>query len=513
MEKLFNVIFSKKVITILIAVFEIALIVVSIMLISDYVQYIWGLSVIVAFIIVIYEINRESSPAFKITWVVLVLLIPVFGSLLYLFLHTNTVNARISRRLRRNIEASQYLLHNSSGAEEYFIKYAGSRRGIMRYLYAYCGFPAYCASDIEYYSLGDDMFPAMMEEMEKSEKFIFLEYFIINEDSRMWREMLSLLRRKVADGVEVRVMYDGMGSMTTVPQDYDDAINAMGIKCRVFSPIVPFLSTHQNNRDHRKMLIIDGKTVFTGGVNLADEYINERERFGHWKDTGIKLTGGAVNSFTVMFLQMWNVLRDGNEPVDKYSEYLTPLAETAGTNGIVVPFSDSPLDRDRVAEQTLIDVLNTADSYVHIMTPYLVLDSTLNDALKYAARRGVDVVILMPHIPDKPYAFTLARTYYEELMFAGVKIYEYTPGFVHAKMTIADGKTAVTGTMNYDFRSLYLHYECGVYIADNTVIADMEADFQNTLTRSQLITYRDLEDIPLHTRIEGNVLRLLAPLM
>ena len=338
--------------------------------------------------------------------------------------------------------------------------------------------------------------------------------FIINLNGRMWPEILEILKEKAKEGVEVRLMYDGMGCMSLLPNDYDDTIRKFGINCRVFAPIVPFFSTYQNNRDHRKIILIDGKTVYTGGVNFADEYINERERFGHWKDNAIKITGDAVSGYTSMFLQMWNTSINKVKE-DNYDKYINSASDGdfKEGEGYIIPFADSPLKKDRFGETMYINNLNLAKDYVHIMTPYLVLGTNMMQALKFAAKRGVDVKIILPHIPDKPYAFWLAGTYYRELLGAGVKIYEYTPGFVHSKMSISDDKRAIIGTINHDYRSLYLHYECAAYLVDVPQIKDMESDFVHTLSLCEEVTEDTIKNRSLVTRILGRVIRLIAPLL
>lgn len=309
-------------------------------------------------------------------------------------------------------------------------------------------------------------------------------------------------------------MYDGMCCLMLLPYHYPEELKKRGIRCKMFSPIKPVLSTHQNNRDHRKIVVIDGHTAFTGGVNLADEYINRKVRFGHWKDTAIMLKGDAVKSFTIMFLQMWNITERSGED---FSSYLPkePCRFQPGQepSGFVLPYGDSPMDRERVGEQVYLDILNQAKRYVHIMTPYLILDDQMKNALIYAAKRGIDVVIIMPHIPDKKYAYLLARTYYPELIGAGVKIYEYTPGFVHAKVFVSDDEKAVVGTINLDFRSLYLHFECAAYIYRNKVVADVEKDYRETLKKCQLITLEDCSRFSWGGRRLGQLMRLIAPLM
>lgn len=311
--------------------------------------------------------------------------------------------------------------------------------------------------------------------------------------------------------VEVRFMYDGTCSVSQLPYEYPEELKAKGIRCKVFAPVRPIMTTTQNNRDHRKICVIDGKVAFTGGVNLADEYINKKVRFGHWKDTAIMLKGDAVQSFTMMFLQLWNI--DEKEP-ELYRSYLTRKHRNfSRETGYMIPYGDSPYDHENVGEEVYIHILNHAKRYVHIMTPYLILDNEMMTALKRAAKSGIEVQIIMPHIPDKPYAFYLAKTYYAELIESGVQIFEYLPGFVHAKVFTSDDDTATVGTVNLDFRSLYLHFECGVFIYHNPVVYDIEQDFQKTLAVSQKVTLTDVKNRSLLIQIYGQLLRLIAPLM
>ncbi|HIV93601.1 MAG TPA: cardiolipin synthase, partial [Candidatus Sellimonas avistercoris] len=316
---------------------------------------------------------------------------------------------------------------------------------------------------------------------------------------------------KVAEGVEVRFMYDGMCSISKLPSDYPWYLRRRGIRCKVFNPINPIVSTIQNNRDHRKICVIDGKVGFTGGVNLADEYINRRERFGHWKDTAIMLEGDSVQSLTIMFLQMWNI---DEKKSDVYEKYLYPSRKPFDPkDGYVLPYGDTPYDNETVGEEVYFHILNHAKEYVHIMTPYLILDNEMIKTLARVAKSGMEVIIIMPHIPDKPYAFAVAKTYYKELIEAGVRIYEYTPGFVHAKIFVSDDDTATVGTINLDYRSLYLHFEDGVFIYNNPVVADIERDFQETLKKCHFVTMKEVQERSVKEKIEGQVLRLFAPLM
>ena len=364
----------------------------------------------------------------------------------------------------------------------------------------------YCLSEFSQEELDE----IEKKELEKAEKFIFMEYFIV-EEGIMWDTILEILKRKVNEGVEVRFMYDGMCAFDLLPYSYPKKLQKFGIKCKMSNKIRPFVSTIQNNRDHRKICVIDGQTGYVGGVNLADEYINEKERFGHWKDTAVLLRGDAVQSLTMIFLQMWDVDMRGVEP---YGKYLTKKAESLNDRlGYVIPYADSPFDHENVGEEVYFHILNHAKKYVHIMTPYLILDNEMLTTLIRAAKSGIEVIIIMPHIPDKWYAFAVAKTYYKELIEGGVQIYEYTPGFVHAKVFVSDDDTATVGSINLDFRSLYLHFENGVFIYDNPEVQKVEEDFQNTLAKCHKVTVTEVRNRGVLMKVAGQVLRLVAPLM
>lgn len=358
--------------------------------------------------------------------------------------------------------------------------------------------------------MGEYKFRYLVAELKKAKRFIFMEYFIV-EESYMWDTIREILIEKVSEGVEVRFMYDGMCAISMLPYNYPSQLRKYGIQCKMSNPMKPFLSTTQNNRDHRKICVIDGKVGFTGGINLGDEYINRKVRFGHWKDTAVMLRGDAVQSLTMMFLQMWNV---SERKPENYERYLTPKRKGLKRElGYVIPYADSPFDNENVGEEVYFHILNHAKKYVHIMTPYLILDNEMITTLTRVAKSGIEVIIIMPHIPDKWYAFVVAKTYYKELIEGGVQIYEYTPGFVHAKVFVSDDDTATVGTINLDYRSLYLHFECGAFIYNNSEIDRIERDFQQTLAKCHKVTLIEVKNRSLLTKISGQILRLIAPLM
>ena len=367
----------------------------------------------------------------------------------------------------------------------------------------------YDRTEVTYFPLGEDKFAELLRQLEAAEHFIYLEYFIIAE-GKMWGEVLEILTRKAREGVDVRLMYDGTCEFTLLPHKYLKLLRKLGIRCKVFAPVSPFMSTHYNYRDHRKILVIDGHTAFNGGVNLADEYINRVRRFGHWKDTAVMIKGGAVKSFTLMFLQMWNM--DVREPeFEKSLAY--PALPREAAKGFVVPYGDWPLDDDKLGERVYMDILNRARRYVHIMTPYLILDGEMETALKFAAERGVEVALILPGIPDKRIPYALAKTHYRSLLASGVKIYEYTPGFVHAKVFCSDGKEAVVGTINLDYRSLYHHFECATYMYGTECIKDIEADFQDMFSKCRQVTPETVRKEKWTTKLAGVLLKAAAPLL
>ncbi|MFI3284521.1 MAG: cardiolipin synthase, partial [Erysipelotrichaceae bacterium] len=499
-------IFSRILIVSCLVLIQIAIICVAFIWFYDFIEYIWGGFSLLSIVLVVWIINDQSNPAFKLAWVLPVLVFPVVGGFLYLFIETNFGGKTFNKNVQQILNDTKFLLKTKDEVRNQLKE--KPLNTLSTYIENVSGFPVYQNTTLEYFPLGEAKFAAMKQELSLAKEFIFLEYFIIQEGI-MWNEILAVLVKKAAEGVDVRVMYDGIGTIRTLPINYDKQLKAMGIKAKVFSPVVPLVSTHQNNRDHRKILVIDGKVAFNGGINLADEYINQKKVHGHWKDVAIILKGEAVKSFTLMFLQMWNI-------DEKRKEAYTPYLEdklSCHSSGFVIPYCDNPLDSDRVGEIVYMDMIYKAKNYVHIMTPYLIIDNEMLTALSVAAKSGVDVKIMMPHIPDQKVPFDTARSYYPQLLKAGVKIYEYTPGFVHAKMFVCDGNKAVVGTINLDYRSLYHHFECATYMEDVESITAIEEDFNDTLNQCQQVSMKTYKQLPWIKRLMGKIYRLLAPLM
>lgn len=492
---------------------------------SDYSGVVYAFLILLSAITIIHILNEDTNANFKMAWIIPVLVIPVFGTMLYIFINVQIETKKMQKNTTKIESQIKPLLRQNETIADELKSESKGEKGLASYLKNTGDFLVYKDNDVEFFPLGEDKFEEMVKQLRQAKHFIFMEYFIVAK-GYMLDTILDILKEKAAEGVEVRFMYDGTCSIALLPWGYYKELAHYGIKSRPFSQIRPVLSTVQNNRDHRKILIVDGKAAFTGGINIADEYINKIERFGHWKDTAVMVKGPAVKSFTYMFLKMWHLAGGkDNIPKEDLDEYVTDYTgekcmfpvdkenEKLRSGGYVIPYCGGSFDSDWICRQVYIDILNRADKYVHIMTPYLILDDEMISALSYCAKRGVETIIIMPHIPDKLYAYTLSRTYYRQLLENGVKIYEYTPGFVHAKLFVSDDIRASVGTANLDFRSLYLHFECSTYMYKNDAVSDIENDYQYTLKKCEEVTLDNLGDYPWIKTMLGKVLRLIAPLM
>ena len=505
-KNLLRIIFSRLGLVVLMIIAEIVLLVGAYLRLYNYFEWLALVQLLFTMAMVLYLFNCTMDASAKLTWLFLIMLAPVPASVFLWFTQMNFGQRQVKRRTAEVIQETKDMLKQDENVLYNSELVESGTDDLCRYINRSGCFPIYENTQVTFFPSGEAKFEALLDELKNAEKFIFLEYFIITE-GYMWGSILKILADKAAEGVDVRIMYDGMCEISTLTADYPKRLEKLGIKCKPFSPIHPFLSSHYNYRDHRKILVIDGKVAFTGGVNLADEYINREERFGHWKDTAIMLKGEAVESFTLMFLQMWNLV----EPEVRWDE--CTIKSSARSDGYVMPYCDCPLDGDKVGENVYIDILYRAKHYVHIMTPYLILDNEVETALRFAALRGVDVKIILPGIPDKKAAYSLAKSHYRSLTQAGVKIYEYTPGFVHAKVFVSDNEKAVVGTINLDYRSLYHHFECAAYMYKTSCIADIEADFQDTLSKCSEVTPETISDEKLYYKIVGALMKILAPLM
>ena len=469
----------------------------------------FGGPLLVTAAMMVYLLNQDMDNSVRITWLVVTALMPVLGVPLFWYTKSDVGHNALKRRLLDLEGQTRAQLPQNEQTVELLQEQAPEAMPLARYLRGKGGgFPVYADTVATYFNGGEAMFDEMLRQLETAKKYIFLEYFIVDE-GLMWGRILEVLARKAAQGVDVRVMYDGTCEFSTLPRDYPSRLEVLGIQCKVFSPVTPFVSTHYNYRDHRKILVIDGQVGFTGGVNLADEYINAEQRFGYWKDAALRVEGDAAWNFTVMFLNFWNAFRPSETDYDAFRPM--PLV-TPVSDGIVQPYADSPLDEEPMAETVYLNILAQAQQYVYIYTPYLAVGEEMLDALKNAAKRGVDIRLVLPGIPDKKLVFRLSRSYYLPLLRAGVRIYEYTPGFLHAKCWVSDDATAVVGSINMDYRSLFLHFECGVLLQKNSQVAVLRDDVRATLPQC-----REIQVTECRTSLPGtvldSVLRLLSPLM
>ena len=490
---------------------QIAVLVVMTVWFSQYYRYFNWVCLFISACVVLWIVLNRSDPAYKIAWIIPIMAFPVFGGILYLFLGGNRVSRRTVRKMQHMERKMTQTLAPDFGAER-LEELGPDAVAQARYLERAAKCPVYDHTETAYFGEGEDFFARILEELKKARKYIFLEYFIIQE-GLMWNSILEILKMKVAQGVDVRVIYDDLGSIYKLPDGYAERLEEMGIRCEVFNPFVPIASIRLNNRDHRKLCIIDGETAFTGGINLADEYINRVERFGHWKDSGILVRGAAAWSMTVMFLATWEHLAEADENFDLYR----PVPQLKDCPGFVQPYLDTPLDHEAVGQTVYLNMIARAKRYVYITTPYLIIDSAMNTVLCNAAKAGVDVRIITPHIPDKKSVFEVTRAHYPPLLEAGVRIFEYTPGFIHAKNMVADDQFAAVGTVNLDYRSFFLHFENGVWLCGTPSVAEIREDFLATQQVSEEMTLEmtreEHRSMGLLKQLWRSILRILAPMM
>lgn len=511
MKRVLNFIFSRVAIVGILILLQIGLIISIIWRLSNYFLYFYIFCMLISIAIVIHLVSKNENPSYKLAWAIPIMMFPLFGGLFYIIAGNNRLGKKFTEKLEEVCSrTASYLVQD----DEIITKLDQLDKNIgnqAKYIKDFAGFPIYENTVTKYLSPGEEFFDVLIETIKKAEHFIFMEYFIIQEGS-MWDTILGILEEKVKQGVEVRIMYDDIGSLATLPYRYEERIRAKGIKCQVFNPLAPVLNIILNNRDHRKITVVDGYLGFMGGINLADEYINSIKRFGHWKDAAIMIKGEAVWNLTMMFLQTWDFTAQEHEDYNMYRPHVYHPQPFEG-DGFVQPYGDSPLDHETVGENVYLNLLHKAKDYVYICTPYLIIDNEMVTALSLAAKSGVDVRIVTPHIEDKWYVHILTRAYYEPLIKVGIKIYEYTPGFIHAKTFVSDDEVGIVGSINMDYRSLYLHFECGTWLYKTSTVLDIKADFEQILAVSQQVTLEECKRTKLTTRLLRSILRLFAPLM
>ena len=455
-------------------------------------------------ILIVLGILKESTRLSNdLPWIILILIFPIFGTILLITLGRNYSK----NKLLRNIFAYEKK-YSADFVQDEKIKKEVENKGLdnISYLLNRTNFVVSKNNDITYYPYGELFYPELLKELKKAKKFIFMEYFIINEGV-MWNGILDILKEKAKEGVEVRILYDDMGSIAMLKPDYSKELAKFNIKCIPFNKLSPFKGIFMNNRDHRKMTIIDGAVAFSGGVNLSDEYININSKYGVWKDNGIKIVGDAIWNLTVMFLTLWNANRNEDKDITKFKYTFAKREE----NGYVIPYGVAPLHKDLIGEDVYINMINSAKKYLYIMTPYLIIDTDMVNALCRAAKRGVDVRILVPGIPDKKIVYTQTVSFFKVLHDNGVKIFKFRKGFVHSKVFVSDDIRAVVGTINMDYRSLYLHFENGIYMEEVEAIKEIYKDFETTFKECQELQDKDVKSGFLKSLWQA-ILRLFAPL-
>jgi len=487
---------------------QVAIPLIAIFQFNQHLDYIWAFFFTLSIIEVFVILNRDMNPAFKLALVIPILIFPVFGGLFYLIYSRKNHRKKQLENLLKAQEKLAHLLYQEAGVLDRVKELDESVASQMHYIRRVSRYPVCLNTSTEYLSPGEAFFVRLKEQLRSAERYIFMEYFIIQEGV-FWNQILDIMVEKANAGVDVRIIYDDLGTLQVLPNHYDRKLRDWGLKCRVFNPFKPIISATANNRDHRKITVIDGRVAFTGGINLADEYINHYERFGYWKDASVMLEGDAVRAFTFMFLSLWNSL--GPEETDH--EKFIGTKQYPLSDGFIVAYGDIPTDEETVSENVYLNLIMKAKRTINICTPYFVVDNETMTALCLAAKSGVEVRIVTPHIPDKWYIHTITKAHYETLIRNGVEIYEYTPGFMHSKTVVCDHEIGIVGTVNFDFRSLYLHFECAVLMYRTSAIGQMIRDFEEILGTSRKITLEECRKTNPLVRIFRMVLKLFAPLM
>lgn len=507
-EREINYIPVRYIMAMLITVVEVLMIIGLVVALCYFVPYFYLAAWITQIGCVIRIVSSDDNPDYKVPWLLFVLIIPIGGFMLYFIFSSRTLQKKYVKRLS-DLKNRAYA-RDDSALQEKIEAESPVAASQAKMLCSIADSHLFTHTKQTYFPLGEDMMRAMLADLERAEKFIYMEYFII-EEGKFWNAILDILKRKAKEGVEVKVVYDDIGCMSTLPGNYAKILRKEGIDATPFSRLRGQADSEFNNRSHRKITVIDGKVGYTGGVNIADEYINAVERFGHWKDTALRLEGEAVWELTRLFLIDYGI---NVKALPASLHELYPACEQAGEGGYLIPFGDgpSPLYTRRVGKSVIQNMLAAATRYAWMTSPYLIIDNDLCTSLENAALRGVDVRIIVPHIPDKKMVFAMTRSFYPRLMRAGVKIYEYKPGFIHAKSYLVDDEYAMIGTINLDYRSLVHHFENGVWLYNCTAIAAIKEDIEATLAKSIAIT-EDKIKTNFVQKFFRAVVRIFAPLL
>ena len=505
-------VFRGRVIVAVLILIQIAVLVVSAIIGAKYSNYIATSLNLISFLISLRVIMSRTNDAYKLIWIYLILAFPVFGGLLYLVFSIQGSMKLMEPYMTQIEEKTTIISDESKELVASAVNNFPAQKTLIGYLSDSAGFPICSSTDTKYYPTGEDFYPDLLSALQSAEKYIFLEYFIIGE-GKMWDSVLRILEEKAAAGVKVRILYDDFGCIFLLPKNYPELMAKKGIECRAFNRFRPLLTGLQNNRDHRKICSVDGKIAFTGGINIADEYINEVEKYGKWKDSAVKLTGDGAWPLTAFFLKMWMLTAPDPESADEdIGIYMPNNQDRLINDGYVQPYCDSPLDTHHISEHIYMRLIHGAKKYLYICTPYLIIDDSMLNSLTLAAKSGVDVRIITPHKWDKKMVHITTRSYYSDLIKGGVRIYEYTPGFMHSKLFVSDDEVASVGTVNLDFRSLYLHFECGTLLYGSKAVSEAKEDFLATLDECAEIRAEDCK-VNVIMRFINSIMRLVAPLL
>lgn len=511
MKKSINFFTSRSFVISFLIFVQILILILGIFFLSKFFVYLYGLFFALSILISIIIVIKEDNPMYKLAWVLPILIFPLFGGVFYLFFGKHNISPSVRKYLKnvyaetlsKNQELNQNLEEIKKNDKNVYKQF--------KYVQNVCMQPVYKNTYTKFLSPGEKKFEFLIEELKKAKKFIFLEYFIIKE-GKMWNSILEILIYKVKQGVDVRLIYDDVGSINTLPNNYNEQLKKYGIKVEIFNQYKPLLDTFMNYRDHRKIAIIDGNIGFTGGINLADEYININSKLGYWKDACIYLKGDAVWSLTVMFLQLWSYQTKNKENFNKFKP--TIKLSHQDDMGYVQIYDDNPLDKELTSESIYLNIINSAKDYIYIGTPYLIIDNEMMTALCLAAKSNIDVRIVTPNIADKWFVHEVTKSNYSSLIKSGVKIYEFTPGFIHSKTIVVDDKLAIVGSANFDFRSFFLQFEAGVFLYASKSVLELKTDYkQNIIKKSKLISIEDCNNISILKKFIMGFLRLFAPLM
>ena len=456
---------------------------------------------------ILYIVYHHDSAAYKISWIIFIMFLPTVGILAYILWGRSKLRMKKELEYRKVRAYSEDLLNDSSSIiEKIEDKY---KRNQIEYMTKISGYPIYNNQGIEYFEIGEKFFDSLKKDLMKANKYILMEFFIF-EKGKLWDEIFAILKQKAKEGVKITIIMDSLGVLLKKTKNLREELEENGIEVYKFNPFSPIINGYINYRDHKKIVVIDGKYGYTGGVNIADEYVNLISKFGHWKDVGIKLTGDAVWSLAIMFLRTLETINKSN--ID-YNWYKRDFKDLEKASGYVLPLADGPENRKSPIENTYIQTINYAQNYVYMTTPYFIISEPLLTAMLNSARGGVDVRLIVPHIPDKKLVYLATRSYYEVLLESGIKVYEYKPGFIHSKTLVSDDNTSIVGTANLDFRSMHLNFEDIVWTYKTGEEQKIKQDFKSMLANCIEVQLEEWKSRSIFTKVAEAIIAAFAPML